>query len=265
MRAILLALLTAFVAATSFSQPKMTDREMEGLSGSVRTVREDWKQTLDSEGRDPKKPAFMVSENHFDDKGMILQTVYSEGNKVVFKWIDGFKTFVMVQKPRSTGDQVMTMRADFDETTVEGPDKITAPDPRFDHRYTYEYDKNGRVTSERQFLNTGKLVRLRKFKYRSDGKLSEESEKDSGAFMTYSFSYNSNGLLIETNKTRDILGNGTDSKERIVFTDYKLDANGNWTSRRQHTFYSNEGLPKYNLPPRAYEYTYIQTRTITYF
>lgn len=265
MRSLQLTLLIAVVATISFSQSKMTDLEMDGLYGKVKTVREDWKSIMDSEGRDPKKPAFMVSEDHFDENGRLLQTVYSDGDKVVYKLVDGFKTFVMVERPRSTGGQAMTMRADIDETPVDGTDKLTAPDPRYSHRYTYEYDKDGRVTIERQFLNTGKLVRLKKFKYRQDGKVSEETEKDSGAFMTYLYSYDSKGLLVETKKTRDILGNGTDSKERIVFTDYKLDANGNWTSRRQHTFYSDEGMPKYNLPPRAYEYTYIQTRTFTYF
>ncbi len=260
-------LLFIFLLSTipSYSQSKMTDREMDGLLGKVKTVKEEWKEIKTYPGQKLKTSQFFISQYTYDADGRQLETLNENGSKTVYAIVDGFRTFTTVSAPSLKGDMVMEMRAiDEPDAPIEKNEKITDPDKRFEFKITYEYDDKGRVITERGFKNNGKLWYLKTFKYGENGKVSEELRNDTVAITKYTFTYDKKGLLIESVEERDIKGRGTDSTEKIVYSKYIVDHIGNWTSRQAHTFSSRQGLPESNIPPDKWDIIRAEYRTITY-
>ena len=83
--------------------------------------------------------------------------------------------------------------------------------------------------------------------------------------MEFTYKYNKDGLLIEEDEIRDIKVNGSDSKSKTRYTDYKLDSYGNWTQRKRTEDSKVEGIPQYNIPKAEYTFVNIEYRTITYY
>src|SRR6185295_8631937 len=153
-------------------------------------------------------------------------------------------------------------KVDSDEDKpIEPNEKLRKPDKRFDFRYVYETDKSERVVSERQYENNGKLFRKRAFEYDKAGARVKETEEDTIAVMTYSFTYDDKGNVVEVNKTRDIKGPGSDSRERITYTEFKFDAVGNWTERKITSHIETDPMPQYRIPARTYTLVDVEFRT----
>lgn len=257
---------TFLLVFPSHSQSKMTDRDMDGLLGKVKTVKLEWKEITGSPRRKPRKELFFISQDLFTEEGQLSETLYQNDYKTLYKFIDGFKTFTSVTPKSSTTDGVMTARVDGDqEVPIEKTERITEPDLRYDYRITYDYDNKGRVKAEREFGNNGKLWYLKTFKYDANGKVIEETRNDTVAITKYTYAYDKKGLLIESVEDRDIKGKGTDSITKRVYSDYMIDSQGNWTKRKAHVFYSNEGIREYNIAPEKYDYLNEEYRTITYY
>lgn len=204
----------------------------------------------------------------FNREGRLTETVYVGGSnsKLVYSEIDGYKTFksIELEEPKNEGPRFTALATEKEEP-IEPNEKLTAPDKRFDFRYVYETDRDGQITSERQYTNTGKLFRKRTFEYAPAGNLLKEREEDSSAVMTYKYKYDDVGTLVEVAKTRDIKGAGSDSKEKIVYSDFKFDAAGNWTERKSTNYSKSDPIPQYNIPARTDTLVGVEYRTFTYY
>ena len=203
----------------------------------------------------------------FDKDGNLTETLYegASRSKLVHSKVDGYKTFRTVQLdsaesslPRFTG------RADEGEP-VEPGEQPTEPDKRFDFKYVYEITPGGTIVIERQYTNTGEVFRKRTFKYDKAGVLMYEKVESSVAVMTYSFKYDDKNNVVEVIETRDIKGPGTDSMERITYTEMEFDAEGNWTQRKSTRYAEVDALPQYKIPAKKYTFVDMEFRTFTYY
>jgi hypothetical protein len=247
-----------------FSQTKMTDRDLMKLKGPVKTLQEDFEGPRGSNANASEMVRQIFGITFFDEGGMITEIQYpSSKRKLVFALVDGFKTFRTIEPevPVASGGRVTF----YENEPIEKPERLTEPDARFDHKYVYEYDKAGRIVTERQYLNNGKMFSLRKFEYDREGRLSAEVENTTVAINRYRYKFDDNGVHVETNRDRDIKRAGVDSKQRKIYSDYKFDSHGNWVERKVNTFYSDKGNPTFKVPPSKWEIETYEYRTLSYF
>lgn len=224
---------------TVSAQKKVTDREMEGLKGSVKSVFDDYMMTYVSSGPSEVNKRVKSKEYYFDKDGNLTQILYPSDNyKIIYSIIDGFKTFknLPIKVDNNPKDKMMT-RGIVEENPLEKNEKIVPADDRFDFKYVYEYDANGRVAKEKHYGNNGKLWRITIYKYDDKGQNIQENVEDTVAITKYTHKYDEKGNLIETLQERDVK-NGFDSKIKTVYSDYKFDAKGNWIERKSN--YRNE-------------------------
>lgn len=238
-------ILTFFLAVPA--QKKATDKEFEGLKGAVKSVLTEYMEVINPRGLAPDKKRVKSSEYFFDKGGRLTQILYPDSNgKLIFSVIDGFKTFksslIKIEtKPKTTFN---VGRSLIEERPIEEPENLVPPDERFDFKYTYEFDSQGRVRIERQYENNGRLFRKKEFKYDDKGRVIEENVNDTVALSKFIYKYDAKGNLIETFQDRDIKGPGTDSETRTVYSDYKVDSQGNWTQRKSTSYFEVNGEPK---------------------
>ncbi len=219
----LLALLVVcFLCLGVTAQQKMTDKDLEGLKGPVRSVIEEFK-IVRGPNPDGKKENIRVSKTYFNKDGQTERIVYlKDDTELTFSIIDDFKTFKTTKKPDV--DENSKFRVSFpDQLPIEPNEKLTKPDSRYELRYVYEYDEKGRVISEREFTNTGKLTQLESFTYDEDGHLIKLRSETTGAIETNTYTYDEEGMVVEQKKDRKIKVAGKDSNDRTVYSDYKTD------------------------------------------
>lgn len=264
-----IVMLLSFSSAV-VSQAKVSDTKLEGLKGQVRSVVSTSKAISGYAEWVLKDKTKYQTTDLYNKEGELTESISEGGSntKYVYSKIDGYKTFksIELKAPTNDGKRVTGgWGSPEKEEPIEPNEKLTEPDKRFDFRYVYETDKSGRVVSERQYTNNGKLFRKRTFEYNQAGVLTKESEEDSIARMTYSFTYDDKGNVVEVNETRDIKGDGSDSKERITYTELKFDAVGNWTERKSTRYIETDPMPQYKIPARTYTLVNVAFRTITYY
>lgn len=262
-----------FIVLLSFSyaavsQANVSDTKLEGLKGQVKSVVSTSKSISGYAEWVLKDKTKYQTTHLFNREGDLTESIHEGGSntRYVYSKIDGYKTFKSIElKAPEKGTRYTVLGSREKEEPIEPNEKLTEPDKRFDFRYVYETDKSGRVVSERQYTNNGKLFRKRTFEYNQAGVLTKESEEDSIARMTYSFTYDDKGNVVEVNETRDIKGDGSDSKERITYTELKFDAVGNWTERKSTRYIETDPMPQYKIPARTYTLVNVAFRTITYY
>ncbi|MEZ5424305.1 MAG: hypothetical protein R2682_14590 [Pyrinomonadaceae bacterium] len=248
-------------------QAKMSDKDMNGVKGPVRSMREEYQtvRVLETKGKKPDYSRKTFQEVDFDESGRITTIRYTSGSVLVFDIVDGFKAFHSIEKDteKAKPPSVKTMRGQAEPLDKE--EKLTPPDPRYQIRYVYEYDKNGRIKTEKEYGNTGELFRTRSFEYDDNGNVSKMREETSGAIEKHKYKYDKNGLLVEDLSERNIKGPGSDSTDRSVYSDYKVDDHGNWVERRK-TYHSEiQGLPEYNIKPSKWDIERLEFRSFVYF
>lgn len=225
---------------TVSAQKQMTDREFDGFKGNVRSVSI---ETMPVSGPGNKRVVWEIWS--YDQSGRKLEVNNTQSRtRSVFSNIDGFKTFKSIEgKNNYAGPSLSDSNDPNDKTKpIELPEKLVKPDKRFDRRFAYEYDAQGRVSTEREYLNNNKLVSLRRFTYDENGLVREESANDPIFITRISYKYAQNGNLIEkleVKKGKEHIEWATDSTIRVVYSNYKLDAQGNWTERKT-ALYSDE-------------------------
>lgn len=245
------------------AQKKPTDREIEGLKGNVKTAFEDYNITKVSSGPTEINKRVKWQEYYFDKDGMLTLLVYPSHNfKYIYSIIDGFKTFKDIKIKEETADKMTFTRVldEEEEKPIEEPEKLVEPDERFTMKYTYEYDAQGKITTERHYGNNGELWRLTKYKYDEKGRVIEEIKKEKGSTTKYIYKYDEKGNLIENSEEYNRT-NGYVSKAKTVYSDYKLDANGNWVARKE--IYSSKSSSK--TYSDSFDKTTISYRTISYY
>lgn len=243
MKTILLTILIFTLFFDVSAQKKASDKEFEGLKGAVKSVLIEYMTVQDSGGSAPDTKRIKWGEDFFDKDGRHTQTVYSD-SKLIYSEIDGFKTFKSYELKKDTNQGIFLRAAPLDKPKpIEEPEKIVPPDIRFDFKYTYEYNSQGRVKIERQYGNNGRLFHKIEFIYDANGLLIEENVNDTVAISKFKYKYDEKGNLIEKLEDRDIKGAGTDRNTRTVYSDYKFDAQGNWTQRKQTWYFEVNEKP----------------------
>jgi YD repeat-containing protein len=262
---VIVLLFSFFYSAAS--QANVSDSRLKGLKGQVKSLVSTSKSISGYAEWVLKDKTKYQTTYFFDREGALTEEIYEGGSitKYVYSKIDGYKTFKSIVLKPSENKGRFTIMGGKEEEPIEPGEKLTKPDKRFDFRYVYETDNSGRVLSERQYQNNGKLFRKRTFEYNKAGALTKETEDDSIARMTYSFTYDDKGNIVEVNKTRDIKGEGSDSKDRITYTEFKFDHVGNWTERKITTYSETDPMPKYNIPAKTYTFVNVEFRTLTYY
>jgi hypothetical protein len=254
-------------AYSAVSQASVSDTKLEGLKGQVKSLVRTSKSISGYAEWVLKDKTKYQTTYLFDREGNLTESTYEGGSstRYVYSKIDGYKTFKSIQLKPSENKGLFSVVGGEEERPIEPGEKLTKPDKRFEFRYVYETDGTGRVVSEPQYQNNGKHFRKRTFEYDKAGVLKKETEEDSIAKMTYSFTYDDKGNVVEVKKTRDIKRNGSDSRDRIIYSEFKFDNVGNWTERKTTTYSETESMPQYNIPAQTYTFVNVEFRTLTYY
>jgi Txe/YoeB family toxin of Txe-Axe toxin-antitoxin module len=236
-----------------FAQVPKTDRETDGLKGSVKSVVTEianLKKT--SKGK-------LVESNRRNEEAI---TYDSGGNRLTWKTYDYVSglLFESVTYKRIDGDKV----AVYEE--VENPNKIeqiisttedspaNKADPRYSYKFKYKYDDNGNV-SEEAWYHSNDALWLR-YVYRLQSNQREELvySADGSLNQKYVHTLDDKGNSVEM-LAYDTESNKLESKETYEYLEF--DAKGNWTKR-----ITSEGDKKSKFVTRPREVLY---RKLTYF
>lgn len=230
MKTTTLLILVLFLGLHVLAQKKATDRELANLRGNVKYLSNEYPNKNKTKG----SARTIRSEYFYERDGRLAEILYAAQNsKQIYSLVDGFKTFKEYKiKEVSEVKTIVGTTALEKEKPIEEPEKLTAPDKRFDYKYLYEYDSQGRVVTEREFGNNNKLYELIKYEYDGEGRVRVENVNDTVALTKFEYKYDRDGNLVETVEDRNIKGPGFDSKSRTVYSDYKFDAQNNWIERK---------------------------------
>ena len=263
-----IVLLLSFSYA-AVAQASVSDTKLKGLKGQVKSLVSTSKSISGYADWVLKDKTKYQTTYLFNREGELTESIHEGGSNMrhLYSKIDGYKTLKSIElKARENdGNRFTGLGSKEKEEPIEPNEKLTEPDKRFDFRYAYETDNSGGIVSERQYQNNGKLFRKRTFEYNKAGVLTKETEEDSIARMTYSFTYDDKGNVIEVKKTRDIKVAGSDSKERITYTEFKFDHVGNWTERKTTNYSETDPMPQYKIPAKTYTLVDVEFRTLTYY
>lgn len=264
----LCSILLLSLSYAAVAQANVSDTKLKGLKGQVKSLVSTSKSISGYAEWVLKDKTKYQTTYLFNSEGELTESIHegSSITKAIYSKIEGYKTSrtVELKTPEKRDQDRFTVMGSKEEP-IEPNEKLTEPDKRFDFKYVYETDKSGRVISERQYENNGKLFRKRTFEYNKAGTLVKETEEGSTAVMTYSFIYDDKGNVVEVNKTRDLKVAGSDSKERITYTEFKFDSVGNWTERKTTSYIETEPMPQYKIPAKTYTLVNVEYRTLTYY
>ena len=235
MKVFFVALLLLVVSCSSAAQ-KMTDRDLAGLKDRVKQVKE-WRQDYGSDGKPVGKPRHG------------LETTYDEeGNIQLERWLDDKREF------RATyflykGDRVSKSES-IPESSADRPKlppnitlQIIKRNGPYDTKYKYKYDKQGRIVERVQSAPDYPTNDLIKYDYDSEGRFALETNTFGINKIVTSFKYDQAGNMIESVNKSELhkvvnpadLGKGLVplTKESSIsrYSDYVLDAKGNWIKR----------------------------------
>ncbi|MEZ5345190.1 MAG: hypothetical protein R2681_06480 [Pyrinomonadaceae bacterium] len=228
MKTIAAAFLTIFLLLTVSAQQKMTDSEFEGFKGSVKSVSIETMPLSDQRLRNKRS---VWEKWTYDTSGRKIEEYNPQGkSKMVFTHTGGVKTSKLIE--------------------LEGENSGT-----LNLKYTYEYDANGRVKTEREDQLGDGLTTVRTFKYDEKGRLIEKTDNGPASLTKIVYKYDANGNLIEQNYDSKGKGEyGSVSKSRTVYIGYKLDAAGNWTERKSTVFYEGADKPYVSMDYQVFTY-----------
>jgi hypothetical protein len=227
-----------------------SDRTLAGLRGNVKTV-ETSSQETDARGK-PAYPVEKQSTDEYDEEGNLVKSTYhvSRGRSIYFK-LDGNRVSKYEQFGPELTVQTVVTPAGTSETP--GPEHKQG-DPRYEHKFTYKYDRSGRITEIDDHKNDGSLWQTRKFTYDEAGRLASETVIEKGRPSHGDiYKYDGDGTVIERGSVF-FLFSGEKEVTPFQYSKIKLDSKGNWTERTVSQ--SVEGKP---------EIISIETRKIKYY
>jgi len=234
-------ILTLFLVISGCStvpaQGKMTDRELEGLKGSVKSVISET-ESLNLNGVSVSQSRQKKDEYYFNKEGRVVEIVIPDLNaKMVFSVIDGFKTYrnTKINEESQSNNKVIVV------DQPEKPRNTISPENRYNFKFNYEYDTQGRVKIEEQFLNDGKLFQRTEYKYDDKGLLKEQIVDNTSDIATYSYKYDEKENLIEQLEDRKVKKYGVDREIKTIYTEYKIDSHRNWIQRTETSYIKEKG------------------------
>jgi YD repeat-containing protein len=226
----------------------MTDRDFDGFKGKVKFV-ESWSEETGSNKKTKDKPE-ISDDVAYDKAGNKLKySFYYIGKRTTYFVLEGEKVSKSERFQAPSGEGLKM-------STALGPGKPTRGDDRYETKFKYDYDKNGRIIEERRYSNDGSLERRISYSYSRDNRPLSETSYIDGPHYKETFAYNANGNLAEA----IFISYDQNGKEASVlsskYTNYKLDQKGNWIERREM---------KSHLGEREPSRIYIAHRNIIYY
>lgn len=226
---------------------RMTDRDLDGFRGTVKIV-ESWSEERGPDGKPVKKPEVMNIEAYDVEGNRASSTSYWTGEKNTFFALEGDR---VANTERITNDPRVKMQM---LGTIETGGEKKPRDKRYDQRYKYEYDNNGRITEIRQYLNDGKLWLTKKFTYDALGRISTEKGtiEDRPRYQE-TLSYYTDGNVVESVYV-DFDSKGKKDTNYFRYTNYKFDKAGNWIERTETTLDKDKKVTRIGIAGRTITY-----------
>jgi hypothetical protein len=224
MKTIILTIIILFLFAPALSQNKMTDAELDGFRGKVKTVIKEDSELVQKNGKLVEMLHQMNSKESYDNNGNVTERLHYDGNsRETYIFIDGDRTI--------KSSQIKKEKFNGIRSAVPEMDKSKPRDKRYDLKLKYDYDSQGRVKEEKKFSNNGQLFISIIYKYDENGRLKQEDNYSYGKLNDITiYKYDEKGNVIERKFTLTAI-KGEDDTRIYNFSDYKLDATGNWTKR----------------------------------
>ncbi len=225
----------------------MTDRDLEGLRGKVRMV-ESSSVDVGADFQPLRKPE-VLDIAAYDENGVLTSTTsYWTGERKVYFILDGevvSKTERILAEPRIIIQEMLT---------IDRPGVEKTKDRRYDTKYKYEYDKNGRLVEVREYMNDERLWSASKFGYGTDRRiLWEKGTIENSPRFKNMIRYDSNGNEIETTSI-DYDSEGNKVTQYFQYSKYKFDEVGNWIERIETTLDSKKKKTRVGLARRNLTY-----------
>ena len=243
-----------FILLLSFSvlaQNKKTERETDGLKGSVNSVITKIANLKKTSGKPIESARKSKEAITYDTNGNLLtlkeyDAAGSLFDSIIYSHIDGDKvsTFEEIDNPNKFKEVI----------SVPSDNQNKSSDTTYHYKYTYKHDNNGNVTEEALYQNDGSLWLKYVYKIKGNQKEKLVYSEDGSLNQKYVYTLDDKGNEIEK-FSYDTEKNKLESKETFEYLEF--DAKGNWTKR-----ITSEGNKKSKFVVKPREVLY---RTITYF
>lgn len=258
MKHLFLAILVLVLFSNLAAQKRLTDREADGLKGSVKSVVYEVRPP-EPDKSDAKQEPSNWGESYYDKDGNLTLTSFPAFNyQHTVRIIDGARTYKfseIVKKPKYEGFYSYPVSP---EKPIEEPEKLTPPDERYDTKEVYEYDEAGRIKTMRSIQNNGRLLSISTYLYDAKGRKIQIIEVTRKGKGQTDFKYDEQGNETERHYKSSWEIKGTVSETKTVYSDYKFDAQGNWIARR-------EVIDYFESATKTFTSDVIEIRTILYY
>jgi hypothetical protein len=209
---------------------RKSERVSDGFVGPVKKVFEEWSpvsgypypadarcrtrlRIYDSDGRLIQSSSF--SNSCGSDEHRDQFTYDQDGNRIIrSEFIQGENSPPPPPPPKmppgAKGSQV-----------IKGPPKIT-----------FKYDAQGMISEEANFRSNGELIYKITFKYDEQGRLRDwQIDHANGTRYRYVYKYEGEKRFPASHDSFD--GESETSKYTVTYTDYELNAKGDWIKRKE--------------------------------
>ncbi len=247
----LIIVFTLILPLLVIAQNRKTDRETDGLKGSVKSILTERADLKEKSGK-------LVESTRKPEEAITYDTA---GNRLTWKTYDYLTgtLFDSVIYSRIDGDKVALYE------NIDSPNKITAGSPtknknsstrdsRYTNKFKYKYDDKGNVSEEAWHQNDGSL--WMRYVYKFNGNQIEELvyAADGSLNQKYVSILDEKGNEVEMH-FYDVKSDKIEGKETYKYLEF--DAEGNWTKRITS---EGDAENKFKMKPREIIY-----RTLTYF
>jgi hypothetical protein len=227
----------------------VTDRQLEGLKGDVKTLNVDG-AVLDGQPGNWKElrrgRAYTIS---WDKQGHEIERIISAADYPLTKIVSTYNADQKTQTEKhydlykSNSQGVKGFVLDPKGKPIKPPPpppQILSNDGAVTKEITYKSDENGNRSEKLIYEGEGrglKLTQRRVYVWDTSGKLKEEIRYDGQGNQQFKFVYKYDP---QGNEAESVMIEGKNKiTSRTTYSDYKFDSQGNWISRINHEDYLN--------------------------
>ena len=272
MKAPALVLYLSLILLTSaFAQNRNSDRQHDGLLGTVRSVRVESAELAKKSGKLVERRRVLNSTVTYDESGNILEDVIYDA--------DGNPSQRRVYSPSANGsrnvtEQIMggfitTKEPPKEVTSRKGgqPSAVKADDQIWNQQsvslsknvYKYKYDDRGNRVEEGWYSEQGALLYRIVYIYGDKGNITEETHYNRDSLnRKITYIYLNGNVIEEVRESRVESSGGSYIDKQSYKYSYEYDTTGNWIKRTVLSVGSKKGKVTYE--PYSVDY-----RVITYY
>lgn len=234
MKVLFLATLISLLSISGNAQKKISDREFDGLKGRVKSVFSSFTYFENVAGKISEKQSGVKFEKYYDENGNITQTLnYVVGDKNIYTLIEGNITFKTIKIDGVGGSGI--------SSNSTSTNKQNSRNERYSIKFGYKYDKKDRITEETLYSNDNSLISKTVYKYDEQGRIKETERYNSEKISSrQTLKFDDKGNVIEEMLVFLNI-KGEDGITKKYYSDYKFDAQGNWTERTETANYKRSG------------------------